>query len=40
MDPFYFYLFLVSVSSGTITAILFLSVAELLAPWVRKAFFP
>ncbi len=40
MDPFYIYLIFIFVSSGTITAILFLSLAELLGPWARKIFFP
>jgi hypothetical protein len=38
MDPFYFYLFLVGASAATITAILLLSIIELLAPWARKTF--
>ena len=40
MDLIYFYLMLVFVSSGTIAAILLLSLAELLAPWARKTFLP
>ncbi len=40
MDPFYFYLFLVGASAATITAILLLSIIELLAPWARKTFLP
>jgi hypothetical protein len=38
MDPFYLYLMLVFVSSGTIVAILLLSLDELLGPWARKTF--
>ena len=40
MDPFFYYLALVYVCSGVITAVLFLSLIELLGPWLRRLFFP